>query len=52
MNDLECQPMVKKTLMNAVERLNATADRFDELSKLRKDRVFLKDEIFTFLKNS
>lgn len=24
----------------------------DELSQLRKDRVFLKDEIFTFLKNS
>ena len=24
----------------------------DELSHLRKDRVFLKDEIYTFLKNS
>ena len=33
MNDLGCQPTAKKTLMNAVERLNATANRFDELSK-------------------
>ncbi|MCG2611077.1 DUF465 domain-containing protein [Flavobacterium sp. SM15] len=24
----------------------------DELSQLRKDRVFLKDEIYTFLKNN
>ena len=39
MNDLECQPIVKKTLMNAVERLNATADRFDELSKLSERMV-------------
>ena len=34
MNDLGCQPTAKKTLMNAVEKLNATANRFDELSKL------------------
>ena len=39
MNDLECQPIVKKTLMNAVERLNATADRFDELSKFSERMV-------------
>ena len=39
MNDLECQPTVKKTLINAVERLNATADRFDELSKFSEMMV-------------
>ena len=39
MNNLECQPTAKKTLMNAVERLNATADRFDELSKLSERMV-------------
>jgi len=39
MNDLGCQPTAKKTLMNAVERLNATADRFDELSKLSERMV-------------
>ena len=39
MNDLERQPTVKKTLINAVERLNATADRFDELSKLSERMV-------------
>ena len=33
MNDLGCQTPTKKTLMSAVERLNATANRFDELSK-------------------
>ena len=39
MNDLGCQPTAKKTLMNAVERLNATANRFDELSKLSESMV-------------
>jgi hypothetical protein len=39
MNDLGCQPPAKKTLMNAVERLNATANRFDELSKLSERLV-------------
>ena len=39
MNDLGCQPTAKKTLMNAVERLNATANRFDELSKLSETLV-------------
>ena len=39
MNDLGCQPTAKKTLMNAVERLNATADRFDELSKFSERMV-------------
>ena len=39
MNDLGCQPTAKKTLMNAVERLNATANRFDELSKLSERMV-------------
>ena len=39
MNDLGCQPTAKKTLMNAVERLNATANRFDELSKLSERLV-------------
>ena len=39
MNDLGCQPTAKKTLMNAVERLNATANRFDELSKLSESLV-------------
>ena len=43
MNDLGCQPTVKKTLMNAVERLNATANRFDELSKL-SERLVAKFE--------
>ena len=43
MNDLGCQPTAKKTLMNAVERLNATADRFDELSKL-SERLVAKFE--------
>ena len=43
MNDLECQPTAKKTLMNAVERLNATANRFDELSKL-SERLVAKFE--------
>ena len=39
MNDLGCQPTAKKTLMNAVERLNETANRFDELSKLSERLV-------------
>jgi len=39
MNDLGCQPTVKKTLINAVERLNATANSFDELSKLSEKLV-------------
>ena len=39
MNDLGCQQTAKKTLMNAVERLNATANRFDELSKLSESLV-------------
>ena len=43
MNDLGCQPTTKKTLMNAVERLNATANRFDELSKL-SERLVAKFE--------
>lgn len=43
MNDLGCQPTAKKTLMNAVERLNVTADRFDELSKL-SERLVAKFE--------
>ena len=34
MNDLGCQPTAKKTLMNAVERLAVTANRFDDLSNL------------------
>ena len=43
MNDLGCQPTAKKTLMNAVERLNDTANRFDELSKL-SERLVAKFE--------
>lgn len=43
MNDLGGQPTAKKTLMNAVERLNATANRFDELSKL-SERLVAKFE--------
>lgn len=43
MNDLGCQPTAKKTLMNAAERLNATANRFDELSKL-SERLVAKFE--------
>jgi len=43
MNDLGCQPTAKKSLMNAVERLNATANRFDELSKL-SERLVAKFE--------
>ena len=43
MNDLGCQPTAKKTLMNAVEQLNATANRFDELSKL-SERLVAKFE--------
>ena len=43
MNDLGCQPPAKKTLMNAVERLNATANRFDELSNL-SERLIAKFE--------
>ena len=43
MNDLGCQPTAKKTLMNAVDRLNATANRFDELSKL-SERLVAKFE--------
>lgn len=36
MNDLGCQPTAKKTLMNAVERLTTTADRFEDLARLSK----------------
>ena len=43
MNNLECQPEGKKTLMNSVELLNATANRFDELSKL-SERLVAKFE--------
>ena len=43
MNDLGCQTTAKKTLMNAVERLNVTANRFDELSKL-SERLVAKFE--------
>ena len=43
MNDLGCQPTAKKTLMNAVERLNVTANIFDELSKL-SERLVAKFE--------
>ena len=43
MSDLGCQPTAKKTLMNAVERLNGTANRFDELSKL-SERLVAKFE--------
>ena len=43
MNDLGCQPTVKKTLMNAVDRLNDTANSFDELSKL-SERLVAKFE--------
>ena len=43
MNDSGCQPTAKKTLMNAVDRLTATADRFDELSKL-SERLVAKFE--------
>jgi len=43
MNDLGCQPTAKKTLMNAVERLNATAIRFDALSNL-SERLVAKFE--------
>jgi len=39
MENSGCQPTAKKTLMNAVERLNATADRFDELSELSEKLV-------------
>ena len=34
MRDLGKQPTAKKTLMNAVERLTVTANRFDDLSNL------------------
>ena len=43
MNDLGGQPTAKKTLMNAVDRLNVTANRFDELSKL-SERLVAKFE--------
>ena len=43
MNDLGCQPTAKKTLMNAVDRLNVTASRFDESSKL-SERLIEKFE--------
>ena len=43
MNDLGCQPTAKKTLMNAVDRLHDTANRFDELSKL-SERLVAKFE--------
>ena len=43
MNDLGCQPTAKKTLMNAVDRLNATANKFDELSK-HSERLVAKFE--------
>ena len=43
MNDSGGQPTAKKSLMNAVERLNATANRFDELSKL-SERLVAKFE--------
>lgn len=41
MKDLECeyQQTIKKTLMNSVDLLNATANRFDELSKLSERMV-------------
>ena len=39
MNDNGCQPTAKKTLINAVERLNVTVNRFDELSKLSESLV-------------
>lgn len=34
MHDLGKEPTAKKTLMNAVERLTVTANRFDDLSNL------------------
>lgn len=43
MNDLGCQSTAKKTLMGAVERLNATANGFDDLSKL-SERLVAKFE--------
>lgn len=39
MENLGCQPTAKKSLMNAVERLNATANRFDELARLSEKLV-------------
>ncbi len=39
MNDLGCQPTAKKTLMNAVERLAVTANRFDDLSNLSETMI-------------
>ena len=39
MNDLGCQPTAKRSLMNAVEELTVTANRFDELSKLSERMV-------------
>ena len=43
MNNLECQPTVKKTLINAVEQLNVTANRLDEIVKL-SERLVAKFE--------
>ena len=37
--EYECQPTIKKTLMNSVDLLNATANRFDELSKISERMV-------------
>lgn len=40
MNDSECKPIAaKKTLINAVEKLNATVIRFDELAILSEKLV-------------
>ena len=39
MNDLGCQPTAKRTLMNSVERLTVTANRFDDLSKFSETLV-------------
>ena len=43
MNNLESQAESKKTLMNAVELLNATANRFEGLSNL-SERMLAKFE--------
>lgn len=61
MDNIECQPTAKKTLMNAVEKLNSTANRFDELARLseklvtkfeRTEDMPVKTEMIGDLKNS
>lgn len=39
MNEIGCQPTAKKTLINAYQRLDATADRLDDLLKFSEKLV-------------